>query len=363
MKTIKVAYVLSYRAPNYIRTKSILGALKTLKGFHLLKVINKKKGFARYVETLWSLLICRIKHNPDCYILGFRGHEIFLPVKIITLGKPLIFDELMSPTDALRSDYKFGKLGAFIGIILFNLEKAILKFSDRTLTDTKTHKDFLVDKFNLESEKVIPIPVGADEDIKCPRRSFEGGYDTPLRVLFYGSLLPLHGMACMVEAAKILEDQAIKFTFIGGSQKAIQEFNYLCKKFDIKNIEHIAWVDFDELMEQHLAKSDLCLGGPFGKTAQAARVVTGKTQQSLAFGIPTLVGEIDEDFGFKDKENCLLVERGCPQSLADAMIWALQNRERLGAIGESGKRLYFEKFSRMRLADILKVEIINLLRH
>ena len=44
-----------------------------------------------------KLINIRIRHNPDYYILGFREHEIFWIVRLLTARKYLIFDSLISP--------------------------------------------------------------------------------------------------------------------------------------------------------------------------------------------------------------------------------------------------------------------------
>jgi len=116
------------------------------------------------------------------------------------------------------------------------------------------------------------------------------------------------------------------------------------KKKGLHNVIHHSWVNLEEL-PRWIARADVCLGGPFGNTGQARRVVTGKTYQFLAMAKPTVVGKIDEDNGFRDKENCLLVPQGDGQALAEAIAWALANRERLKDMGKKARNLYLERFS------------------
>ena len=98
-------------------------------------------------------------------------------------------------------------------------------------------------------------------------------------------------------------------------------------------------------MSEEIAEADICLGGPFGNTLQAQRVITGKTFQFLRSGKPTVIGEIKEDTGFVDKQNCLLVSQGSAKSLADAINWGMANRDKLHDIGKSGRAIYDKKFS------------------
>ena len=94
-----------------------------------------------------------------------------------------------------------------------------------------------------------------------------------------------------------------------------------------------------------IARADLCLGGPFGNTDQAQRVITGKTFQFLAMEKPVVIGRIKDNAGFEDRRNCLLVSQGDGEELARVILWCLENRDRLGDIGRNGRLLYDRLFS------------------
>ena len=146
-KTIKVCHVVSYRDPGYIRTRNLRAALEHLDACEVFDATNKRRGLLRYFETIWKTLRIRFQHHPDVYVLGFRGHEIFWIIRLISIGKPLIFDEFMSPSDALLFEGKGGLLGRIIGVLIFPLEWLCLHLSARCLTDTFLHRQFIADRF------------------------------------------------------------------------------------------------------------------------------------------------------------------------------------------------------------------------
>jgi glycosyltransferase involved in cell wall biosynthesis len=354
-KRLKVCYVLAYYVPDYVRTKTLTEALKRIDRIGLYQVKNSLIGRFRHFQTLSRLLIVRFIHNPDYYLLGFRGHEIFWPVRIITLGKPLIFDQMMSPYDSLLNERKKIKKGGMIEKLTYRYEQSILRYSDVILTDTTIHKEYFAGLFRVNPDKIRAIPVGADEDLfkKLPIKSREK--KDILEVLFYGSFLPLHGVDIILNAASILKDKPIRFTLVGGKGKDLSNFHQLIKQLELKNIAHQEWVDYEKLPGL-IGKTDLCLGGPFGNTGQARRVVTGKTFQFLAMGKPTVIGQIEQDYGFEDKKNCLLVRQGDAQALAEAILWGFNHQRQLEEIGQQGRELYTKNFS---IANIKKrIEII-----
>ncbi len=349
--SLKVCHVVSYRDPRYIRTRNLRAALDAVDGVEVVDATNTRRGVLRYAETTWKLLKARLRHAPDVYVLGFRGHEIFWLVRLLTLGKPLVFDAFMSPSDALLSERKGGFLGRFVGLLLYPLEWLCLHLSSRCLTDTELHKAFLVNRFGVSAERIDVVYVGAAPSEAPSTASVPGG---AMRVLFYGTFLPLHGMDVLLEACKRVEDLPIEFRIIGGRGQALSRFRERLDELAPGNVVHDVWVDFDELQSSVIPAAELCLGGPFGGTPQARRVITGKAFQFLAQAKPTVIGRIDEAVGFIDRENCLLVDQASPESLAAAFRWALENRDRLTAIGRAGQALFDDRFSTEALAKQLE---------
>ena len=343
-KRIKVCHVVSYRDPGYIRTRNLRAALEYLDGVELFDATNSRRGMLRYFETLWKMLRIRLRHDPDVYVLGFRGHEIFWAVRLIALGKPLVFDEFMSPSDALLSEGKGGLPGRLVGVLIFPLEWLCLRLSARCLTDTTLHQQFIAERFAISEHKIDVVYVGAAEPEQRPAAR-NGKENEPLSVLFYGTFLPLHGMDVLLRACKLVEGAPIQFRIIGGSGKSLARFRERLGELDPGNVVHDTWVDFDKLQRELIPNADLCLGGPFGDTPQARRVITGKAFQFLAQSKATVIGRVDEPVAFVDRRNCLLVEQGSPESLAAAFEWALANRSELADIGHNGRRLFEKQFS------------------
>ena len=353
-KKITVCYILSYRCPNYVRTKALTGALKRMNNVALFEAVNTTKGVFRYVQTLILLLRIRIKRNPDYYILGFRGYEIFWIVRLITFGKMLILDHMMSPYDSLLNEKKIVKKGGLIDRFIYFYEKSILRHADVILTDTDLHKTYFTSQFAVNAEKIHSIPVGTDEDVfkSVPFISYKGKKDF-FNVLFYGSFLPLHGIDIILAAADLLQDKPISFIIIGGKGKALRDFNEMKKRLGLNNIIHKKWASYEQLPDV-IQKANVCLGGPFGNTGQAHRVITGKTFQFLAMGKPAIVGKIEHDYGFRNKENCLLVSQGNEKNLAEAILWCSENQDKLPVIGSKGLKLYRNNFSTDSIRKIFR---------
>lgn len=346
---VSVCYVLAYRDPEYVRTRTLVAALESLGHVRLTTVINTRRNLRRYGEVL-AMLVKNRGQKPDVYILGFRGHELYWLVRLIAAGRPVIFDAFLSPTDVLRSEAKHGRLGELLGRISAPMERAILRNASAVLVDTQSHARLFSERFGVTPDKVTALPVGAyPVPAKDPLVSRP---NSPLQLLFYGSALPLHGLDIVFAALEKLGDVALRLRTIGGTEASIQRLKSSVTLGPRIEIAHSEWVPLPEIIATEIPAAEVCLGGPFGNTPQGRRVVTGKTYQFLAGCRPTVVGQTPdhESAGFANQANCLIVDQGDPQQLADAIRWADENRDQLRKIGLQGRDLFDRNFTIQAIA-------------
>lgn len=354
MTNISVCYILSYYSPQYIRTTTLVQALQHIHNIDLFQARNTSKGVVRYWQTLVKLIVIRIKFNPQYYILGFRGYELFWPVRMITFGKTLIFDHMMSPYDSLINEKKTFKADSMIARCIYYYEKIILKFSDNIITDTALHKFFFQETFGIDNEKITAIPVGADELLGQLKNNINPYNNQCFNIIFYGSFLPLHGVNIILQSALELRNLPIQFTLIGGNRIDLTEFNQFIKQHALKNINHIEWVEFQDLAG-YIQFADVGIGGPFGNTGQAKRVITGKTFQFLAMKKPVIIGEVDMETGFVNQDNCLLIPQASPEKLSQSILWAYEHKDALDRIAQRGYELYVSRYSVAAIAENMEV--------
>jgi glycosyltransferase involved in cell wall biosynthesis len=338
----KICYILSYRLPDYVRSTSLISALRRMSGTVLFEAVNSSGGGRRYFETFARLIHCRLKERPAFYVLGFRGYEIFWIVRLLTAGRVLIVDHMMSPYDSLLNERKTIKKGGLTEKLVYLYERGILRSADIILTDTESHRNYFAELFGIPSEKIITVPVGTDEELFRPRPEVSADENDLFRVFFYGSFQPLHGIPVILEAARLLCGKPVHFTVAGGKGPGADPLRD--SRSSLPNVTHLGWVPYGDIPDM-IARADLCLGGPFGNTGQARRVITGKTFQFLAMGKPVVVGRILNDPGFIDRHNCLLVPQGSGEDLAGTILWCLENRDQLEDIGQNGRLLYDRRFS------------------
>jgi glycosyltransferase involved in cell wall biosynthesis len=357
-RKLQVCYVLSYKAPNYTRTATLLAALRRLPNVELTVIRNSKMGIARYFQTFTKLWNYRLHHKPDVFIVGFRGQETFALFYPFMRGSKIIFDEFINMHDWLVNEHQKLKEGSIGTKILDSYMYWIVKRSNYILADTPAHARLSAGMYGLSPQKVVAVPVGAEEDVFRPSK--DSAKHKTFEVFFYGNMLPLHGLTVILEAIKYLaEDGRISgmhFTLVGGRNKPqmMQQIEVFLKNNNLGlYVTHLSWVDYQELPE-YIAKADICLGGPFGGTGQAKRVITGKTYQFMAMGKPVIIGRSSNAGIFHDKHDSIIVQQGNPVELASAISWCKENRDELKNIRANALVLYKNSFSAIAIKDILR---------
>lgn len=342
--------VTCYKQPDYVRSVTLARGLRDCGVFRdVVEVHNKSTGVWRYVEFLTQLVKTRFTINPDVYVITFRGYEILPIVLLFAIGKKVVYDEMINPVEWFV--YEHGKFGdrSLLAKILRSTYRFLGKRADTIMTDTPSHAAYSAELMDLPLDKYVSVPVSTDETMFYPQKHQPGDQFT---VLYCGNMKPLYGIEYVLDAAVMLRDKKdIVFHIVGGNIALENKVNNAKKRG--AHILYESWVPYADFPAMFHA-SDLCLGGPFGKTVQSEFVVTGKTYQFLASGLPVMVGDNRESHLFNDKVNALVVPETNAHAIKDAIEWAAAHPAKLAAIAQSGRELYEQSFSSSRVASDLR---------
>ncbi len=336
--------------PDYIRAMVLRGSISSLPTWHVNIIKNHRVGIFRYVEVAYKLWMDKIKNNPDVYLLTFRGYEMLPWLLFVAKDKPVIFDEFINAYEWMVFEHNLIEQNGLVGRIFNAIYSRLLRSCHAVLTDTHPHAALSSRLSKVPGDKYHVIPVGTDEQLFRPHKA--GVKSEGFEVFFYGSILPLHGLRTMLDAAILLKDESnISFTFVGIRSEHQAEVNTAI--FLGARISYEGYVDFANL-PRYMHNASLCLAGPFGNTFQSQYVITGKTFQFLAAGCPTVIGASLASDLFKDRENSLVVPQGNSGALAESILWAQKNPEKLAQIAHAGHELYKAAYSNQVIADLLQ---------
>ncbi|MCX7991288.1 MAG: glycosyltransferase [Proteobacteria bacterium] len=366
---MKVAYFGTYEK-NYSRNIIFIEALRAV-GIDVIEINEevKEKDAKRYGK-INSLIILAFKFffaylkllfkliglkKVDGLFIGYPSHldVIFFYPLIKLKGLKIFFNPLVSLYDTFVIDRKLFKETSLISKIIFYIDKISFKLPHTIFIDTKAHRDYLADIFNLSKDKFIIVPVGATDEfyrkVTVPKKN-------EFTVLYVGKYIPLHSVETIVYSAEILKTSGIRFLLVGKGQD-YEKIRRIVKEKNIDNISFIDWLDRDKLSLE-IASSHIVLG-IFRKDGKAMRVVPNKVYDAIAGSAVVVTERSPAVLEFFNEDEIFLVEPEEPEDLADKILFIRNNYETALKVAQKGKEKLLNIASKRTIGYIIKDAIIH----
>ena len=231
-------------------------------------------------------------------------------------GQRVVWDMFLSLYDTVVNDRRMVSAHGPASYLLWSTEWLAARAADLVLLDTQAHARHIARLFHLPADRTDAVPVGAETDRfpRLPRRPVTNG---PPRVLFYGQLIPLHGIETILRAALSERGRGMEWRIIGTGQDRHKVESALADAA-ADHVTWETWVPYETLVDA-IGAADVCLG-IFGASDKAASVVPNKVYQALVAGRAVITRDspaMRETFA--DDEGLKLV----PHSDADAILDAI----------------------------------------
>jgi glycosyltransferase involved in cell wall biosynthesis len=292
---------------------------------------------------------------PDLVVTGFNG-QLDVPLARWTAGRRarLVFAPLVTLTETLVDDRHVYRRDGAKGRAARWLDRLTLEAPDLVLTDTETHRAWIANQLTPRA-RTATLYLGAEPPFRpTPPRPRVAG--EPLRVLFYGQYVPLHGTRVIVDAAaQLAREGGVEMTMIGTGPER-EATTRLATARGVSNLRFEDWVAYDELPAR-LADCDVALG-IFGTTSKARMVIPTKVYQAAAAGRAVVSADTPAlREVFTPGEDVLTVHAGDHMGLAAMLRRLRDSPNEAPRIGAAAGRLLAEHLDARaqgaRLATIL----------
>lgn len=281
--------------------------------------------------------------------------QVFVPFMVVCrylLGKRLYVDAFISMYDSAVNDRQTVRAGSWRARALWLVDALSGRLAHVLWFDTESGGEFFCRTFRLDRQRrVVPVCVDLHEIDAIPPVPAERG---KFEVFFYGTYIPLHGIASILEAAsRLSERKDIGFTLVGNGQTK-REMLALAETRGLSNVRFLEPVPYDRLIGM-IKTADLCLG-IFGTSEKTGRIVPNKVIDYLACGKATVTGRnVELERFFVDGRDILYCERGDGAGLAAKISEAYAHPER--GLGVNGRKRVEESFSRTSLEEHLRAAL------
>jgi glycosyltransferase involved in cell wall biosynthesis len=275
---------------------------------------------------------------------GMRADRVLVPefrhkdvplARLLAGRRPLVFDPLVSRWDTLVSDWALHREGSAQARWNLMIDRWSFRLADLVLCDTWAHGR-LFESLGARRDRLARVPVGAEDAFFAVAPPPGPG---PVRVLYAGGFLPLHGVPVVIEALARLERRAAALpayeVVLAGSGIDHDAVRQRAAALGLTRVGFPGRTRYEDLPAR-LAAAHVVLGA-FGAGEKAGRVVPHKVWQGLAAGRAVVTGDgpgLRE--WFEPGADVMAVRRGDAGAIAAALETAIADaglRARLGRAG------------------------------
>lgn len=317
---------------------------------------QNRHGFSRLTRNAWRTAIAHVavalrylatKRPERAYVPYPAVFVLFLLSWLPSRRRPrhVVADAFISLYDTIVLDRRLIRQDGLAARLLKRIERRAYACADRVVVDTPQNARHLRSLFDLPEAKLVAVPLSTDEVHfgHSPYRP-AGGI---CRVLFVGTMAPLHGLETILEAAQLLSARPdIHFRLIGDGQDAPAVEARL--RTPLPHVEwERAWQPSRRIAEE-IGRADICLG-IFGAGDKAQRVCPFKIYAYASVGRAVITGETAWFREAAPAEAFATVPVGDAAALA-ARIAQLADAPRLRAGLAAGSRRFYENHLSNRAA-------------
>ena len=282
-------------------------------------------GLALRLLLAYPVLVWRYLRLPkhDWVLLGYPSMPDVFVIRLFAWlrGARVAMDWFLSAYDTVVLDRALFARGHVVARLLYAFEWLGIRLADAPFMDTRTHARRMEQLFGLRAGRCARVWVGVEDEIfaradDVPR---DAQVQRATRALFYGQFIPLHGVATIVEAARLLRDAPVEWLLVGRGQDA-PRIRAVLDAEPLPSLQWLDWVQYEDLV-RHIRDADICLG-IFGTSAKAASVIPNKAFQILAAGRPLITRDAAAIRELVDEtmSDVALVAAGDARALADAVL-------------------------------------------
>ncbi len=295
--------------------------------------------------------------RPQMMLVGYPGQlDVFTARLLATLrGVPLVFDAFVSLYDTMVDDRGLVRPGSLKARLLRLIDRSSCLLADAVLLDTNAHIDYFTRSLNLPREKFIRVLIGEDDRVFTGHREPATATGRELlEVLYFGSYIPLHGLATILDAASLLEDHPrgdrVRITVCGQGQLS-PELQRTYPPGSLPGVRFIhQWLTYRELIPL-IEDTDVCLG-IFGTTSKARRVIPLKVYAALAMGKAVVTSDTPGARELLEHgATALLSPPGDAPALLAAVLQLEADRGLAGRLGQAAATLFRTRLAPERITS------------
>lgn len=313
----------------------------------LLRRVLHKGWMIPAVIRHWSTL-----RQCDVILVGYPG-QFDLPLAWLVaklLDKKLVFDPVILMFNALANDIGVIQQQSLVTRLLRQFERWVMSLPELVIASTQEQKDFFVAQVGVPPAKVAVVYLAADDQLYYP--SHQPPADDRFRVVYYGLFTPLHGVAHLLDAAKLCQrEPRLLFQLVGQGQ-LYQQARAQAAALQLQNVEF--YPDLNESNALTLLQAADVFVGFLAVNPTMDREIPNKVYQGLALGKVVVTGDSPAVRTIlQHRESVYLIPAGQPAALAAGLIELAKQPALVKTIQEQGLALFRRHYTVKAVGAVL----------
>lgn len=330
-------YTFFYEDSHYLKSqsKNILKKVPLL----FLRALNTINSFSKYLLS------------DVIYILPMGELNTF-ELKIASLlKKKVITDFYISKYDTYVNDKQRVDKTSKKAKNMLQLDQNLIDLSSEVIFLNRSEREYYLEVINRSdtTTKTFNIPLVTEKKEKASLNYLQGD-KKKITLCWWGSYIPLHGLDKIIQSSKYLKEGGLDFELylFGTSDKKSIPYK---KTIDQLELNDCVFIDnrknfADKSLEKFLLdECDLAFGN-FGDSGKAKVVMVNKVVEAISMQLPVIsqpTKALQEYFA--DKEDIYFCGSD-PKDIADVILDAVENKEKLLQCAKNGYSQYRKSFSK-----------------
>lgn len=292
--------------------------------------------------------------RPDLVYVPYPGHTWVRAARAALTG-PVLLDLFLSVHDTVAEDRRLVRAGGLAAQLLRRLDRRACAAADLVLLDTEQHVARVAELTGLPLEHFACHPVGDPDAPEVVAPYLPPRPDEPLRVLFFGTGVPLHGLDVLVRAVRRCQGR-VTLQVIGGSARDRAAIRAASGGVVTLLDTFVSRAELEMRMQaSHL------VAGVFGRSRKAQLVVPFKVVHGLAAGRPVLTADTPAIRSvLRVGEEVLVAPAGDSDALALELSRLAATPALLGTVAGHARGAFERRFSAPALARQLGATLARL---
>ncbi len=341
--------------PSAPRDKIYLEGLKQA-GFEVLSCVDGSPGFLKFFRL--ARKHSALKGSYDILWVGYLSTMV-VPLARLVSRRKIIFNALDSWYDRAVLDRAAHSRFSPKAWLIWLFDFLAFHLSDVVLVESEQQQKFIAKHFFVDPKKLQVIFTGVDEKVFHPDSTIKKA-DT-FTVVFRGLFLPATGVEVVLEAARLMKDEPVKFTIIGWGDPFQTTIKKAIAEEGLANVTLVTWFLKPDELRSTMLSAHVMLG-QFGDHERLNRTIQNKNFEALALGMPFITRDsLSNRELLTDGANCFFVPPADGRALADKILVLKNDSALRERIGTGGSELFEKKCTSAFLARRLEVILESVL--